>query len=779
MSKFSVDEALRQAVSCHQSGRMQDAENLYRAVLDVLPDQPDANHNLGVLAMQAGRGRSGLPYLKAALQADPAKAQYWFSYIQGLIEVGEQAAARAMIAEGRRHGMDSPRMQALDAKLTALLKNPPAVPTPTKGVAPGRAELEQLGVLFTEGQYVELERLARRLTISFPEHAYAWKALGVALKMQERAGEALLPMRQALQCAPDDAEGHNNLATTLIETGSPEEAESSCRRALSIEPDYAQAHNNLGIVLNALGRCAESEEACRRALAINPDFPGAWVNLGNALKGLSRMREAEQAYRRALEINPQFFEAAGNLAGLLGSQGRIDAADEATCLALSLRPDDLTIRSNRLFGMNYRLSESPENRLAAAREFGALATLKAHPYNAWMHAPEPECLHVGLVSGDLRKHPVGYFLEGVLQHLDRRRIRLTAFSSYAVTDELTQRLRHNVDGWISLCGLDDALAAQRIHQQGCHLLLDLSGHTEFNRLPLFAWRPAPVQATWLGYFATTGVAEMDYFIADRLGAPASQQAAFTEKFWYLPDSRLCFTAPEAAPEPGVLPALHTGALTFASFQALAKINDAVLALWGQILTALPGARLRVYNEFFSDTALCETFVGRLHRCGLSPERVDLRGSLPRDAYLRAYAEIDVCLDTFPYPGGTTTCEALWMGVPTITLAGDTLLARQGVSLLGAAGLADWVAATPEAYVAKAIAVAGNLSELARLRGALRAQVSASPLFDHRRFARNLETALWEMWRAYRQQCLTKNCGEMAVIEQNAVIGYPAGHEENP
>lgn len=758
MNSLSADDALRRAVSCHQSGLLKEAEALYRTVLHALPDHPDANHNFGVLLMQTGQPRQGLPRLKIALQSDPQRPQYWFSYIKGLIEAGEFDAARAMIAEGRKHGLHSPTLHALESlRDSACRKNRELRQAHASGNEPARRDLEQLGILYSQKRYAEQERLARQLTEKFPRHAYAWKALGVALQMSGRAIEALAPMRQALECEPRDAEGHNNLATSLRESGFASEAEFSCRQALAIDPAYAEVHNNLGIILNDRGAYAQAEAACRSALAIKPRFPGALVNLGNALKGLSRMREAETAYRQALEINPQLFEAEGNLSGLLGSQGRIDEADEATRRALILRPDDLTIRSNQLFGMNYRLRESPEKRLASAREFGEIAARKASRFTRWNIEPNPERLHVGIVSGDLRKHPVGYFLEGVLRHLDRRCIRLTAFSTYAASDELTLRLQKNADDWISLCGLDDALAARRIHDAACHVLIDLSGHTEFNRLPVFAWRPAPLQATWLGYFATTGVAEIDYFLADRVGAPASQQAFFTEKLCYLPETRLCFTAPEGAPEPGSLPALATGALTFASFQALAKINDEVLSLWGRVLAAVPGSRLRLYNEFLADPAVRAAFLGRLERSGIPEARVELRGALPREEYFRAYGEIDLCLDTFPYPGGTTTCEALWMGVPTLALAGESLLSRQGASLLGAAGLPDWVVTTPAAYVRRALAVADDLPGLARLRASLRERLRVSPLFDNRRFAAHLAESLWTLWRDH--------CAKIAPIEK--------------
>jgi predicted O-linked N-acetylglucosamine transferase (SPINDLY family) len=278
------------------------------------------------------------------------------------------------------------------------------------------------------------------------------------------------------------------------------------------------------------------------------------------------------------------------------------------------------------------------------------------------------------------------------------------------------------------------------------VLFDLAGHTAHNRLPVFAYKPAPVQATWLGYFATTGVAEIDYLLADATSVPPAHHEHFTETIWYLPDTRLCFTPPRDAPEVSPLPALRQGRVTFGSFQNLAKLNDAVFALWARVLAALPGSRLRLQNKQLADAAVREQLGRRLQQAGIAAERVALHGPAARAAYLAAHGEVDLILDTFPFPGGTTTCEALWMGVPTLTLAGDRLIGLQGASLLAAAGLNDWIAVTPDEYVDQALAFARELPALARLRGGLRARLLASPLCDAPRFARHFEAAVRAMWQ---------------------------------
>jgi hypothetical protein len=312
-----------------------------------------------------------------------------------------------------------------------------------------------------------------------------------------------------------------------------------------------------------------------------------------------------------------------------------------------------------------------------------------------------------------------------------------------------------------------------IHAEGLHVLVDLSGHTKNNRLPVFAWKPAPVQVSWLGYFATTGVAEMDYLLADETGVPESHREDFTETIWYMPDTRLCFTPPEYDLPISLLPALGNGYLTFGCFQNLAKLGDEVLSAWGEILTALPSARLRLQSKQLDNPTVQAALRLRLHQYGIDPSRVAMHGSTSRETYLSAHAEVDVILDTFPYTGGTTTSEALWMGVPTVTLAGDTLLSRQGASLLAAAGLEDWIATSEAGYVAKAIALAADLPRLARLRAGLRTQALASPLFDAPRFARNLEAALWGMWQNWQDH---KQTGTRKSAHQTSQAPLPPSIE---
>jgi predicted O-linked N-acetylglucosamine transferase (SPINDLY family) len=352
---------------------------------------------------------------------------------------------------------------------------------------------------------------------------------------------------------------------------------------------------------------------------------------------------------------------------------------------------------------------------------------------------------VGLVSGDFYDHAVSHFLENILVSLNNTMIELIAYSNTPKEDGLTQRIKKYFKGWRVIFNMSDHFAAELIYKDGIHILMDLSGHTAKNRLPLFSYKAAPIQVSWLGYWATTGVAEIDYIFVDKIGVPRQNQKHFTEKIYYLPETRLCFSAPKIFVPVSPLPALNKHYITFGCFQNLSKLTDETLIIWEKIISQFPKSHLRFQSRQLNDQHYCEDFYLRLVGLGIKKDQVSLHAASSRRDYLTAHSEIDFILDTFPFTGGTTTCEALWMGVPTLTLAGDTLVSRQGASLLFTAGLSDWIANSIDDYINKACYFAIHLEELAKLRGILREQVLSSPLFNGQRFSQNFEKSLWDIW----------------------------------
>jgi protein O-GlcNAc transferase len=552
------------------------------------------------------------------------------------------------------------------------------------------------------------------------------------------------------------AEVHHNLGLAFQEQGKLEQAVASCQRALEIRPDYVQAHNSMGAALGQLGQYEKALEHFHQAVKSEPDNADGHLNLGITLATVGQPDQAIASFRRSLDIRPDSADAYVGLTNALKDLGQFEAALDSVRRALELDPDCALAHNNLLFIHNYVIDQPAALLLADARRFGAMAARLARPYTEWPNSTDPgRCLRVGFVSGDLRNHPVGYFLESVLAALSAQasgRLALFAYSNNNGSgDETSKRLQAHCKGWHDTARMSDKALAQRIRDDGIDILIDLSGHTAQNRLPLFAWKPAPVQASWLGYFATTGVAAIDYFIADPWTLSPDQEAHFSEQIWRLPETRLCFTPPDADVAAGSLPALTNGFVTFGCFNNLSKMNDAVVTLWAQVLNAVPGSRLFLKYKQLGEASIRQSTCERFAIHGIKPERLIFEGYVPRANYLASYQRVDIGLDPFPFPGGTTTMEALWMGVPVLTLAGERFLSRQGVGLLMNAGLPEWVAKDPGDYVARAVAHAGDLQGLARLRAGLRQQVLASPIFDAPRFAVHFEAALRGMWQLWCEQ----------------------------
>lgn len=593
----------------------------------------------------------------------------------------------------------------------------PAAPAfaPLPKVLP-QADGGHLIALFNAGRYKELESRARQLSLQYPESGFVWKVLGTALLLQGQQADGIAPLQKAVALMPGDVEAHSNLGNLLRDCDRLEEAAASYRRATELKPDYAAAHFNLGITLRDLGRLNEAVDSYRRAIGLQPGFAEAHNNLGNALKDLGRLDDALDAYKQALAAKPDYVEACGNA----------------------------------LFARNYLPGSSPEAMLADARTYGSLVANRAQPFTDWPNDRSADrTLRIGLVSGDLVTHPVGFFLEGALKALAQQqpsRIEIHAYANNPIEDAVTQRIKAVCTGWCAVAGMSDEALAQRIRSDAIDILIDLSGHTGLNRLPMFAWKPAPVQVSWLGYMSTTGVAAIDWLLADPWTLPPSEDHHFTEQIWRLPETRLCFTPPDADLAVSPLPAQTQGHVTFGCFNNLTKVNDEVVRAWVQVLQAVPGSVLLLKADQLNDPVECQRMLDRFAEQGIEARRLQLQGRSPRADYLAAYHQIDIALDPFPYTGGTTSAESLWMGVPVLTLAGERMIARQGVGLMMNAGLPDWVASDLDDYVTKAAAHAADLPSLASLRAGLRQQVLTSPLFDAARFAHHFEAAMHGMWQ---------------------------------
>jgi predicted O-linked N-acetylglucosamine transferase (SPINDLY family) len=591
----------------------------------------------------------------------------------------------------------------------------------------------------------------RALTLD-PDNAEVHNNLGLAMAMQGGLDRAVVHFERALALDPDNAQVHNNLGNAYRAQERTDQAIPHYERALALKPDDALVHNNLGLALAAQGRNDQSMVHHVRALALDPDYAEAHYNLGSVLALEGKTDQALAHYERALALDPDYAEVHNNLGNVLMLQGRIDQGVTQYERALALKPDFAVAHNGLLFAHNYLSDKVPAAVLAAHLDFARrweapLARfIQPHPND---RSPERR-LRIGYVSGDFRQHSVGYFIEPVLAQHDHQRFEIFCYSNDLKEDEVTARLQSHADHWRRLVGLSDEAVAQQIRADQIDILLDLSGHTRGNRLLAFARQPAPVQVTWLGYPATTGLSAMDYRITDGFADPIGMtEHLHSEKLVRLPECFSCYRPPSGAPEVSGLPARAKGYVTFGSFNNLAKTTPEVMAVWAKILQAVPGSRLTLKNTGLGGGSVQQRVRETFRGLGVAPERLELLGNDPSPrTHLERYWSIDIGLDPFPYNGATTTCEALWMGVPVVALAGKAHAGRVGVSQLSNLGLTELVGNTTEEYIAVALRLARDLERLSQLRAGLRARLAASPLTDAPRFTRNLEQAYRGMWQEW-------------------------------
>lgn len=622
---------------------------------------------------------------------------------------------------------------------------------------PIESQLTEALRLHRAGRLSEAEQLYRRVLQSHPAEPKALHLLGVLCYQMARADEALTLMTESVAADPDQPDFHNNLAGLLARMGRAAEAVEHLCEALRLRPDHAQGRNNLGASLEALGRFGEAETELREALRLQPEYPEARYNLGNTLRQLSRSDEAAEQLRLALKLRPGYGEAHHALAVTQEALGNTHEAIGSYRRAVELRPSDPAMHSDLLLALHYHeiTGNDPQalynEHLAWARRHAEPLYSQRSPHAVDDRNDRP--LRVGYVSPDFRSHPVArLFAPALLQH-DRRVVTAVCYSDVEKPDELTERLRQHADEWYDVRNLSDAQLAEKVRRDRIDILVDLTGHMALKRLLVFARKPAPVQVTCIGYPDTTGLRTIDYRISDSVHDPAGETERYhTEALVRLGPCCWCYDPTNADPAgeastPAVAPPpadRRAGFVTFACTNRPVKITAPVLALWAQILQNVPHSRLLILADSGSERTLAE----RCRQQGIDGSRLEFAGRRSRGRFLELHNEFDVLLDTFPYNGHTTTIDALWMGVPTVSIRGRTHVSRAGASVLSAVGFRDLVATSPEGYVETAVALAQNPERLRELRSGLRQRMKSSSLMDTSRFARALEEAFRQMWRRW-------------------------------
>lgn len=557
--------------------------------------------------------------------------------------------------------------------------------------------------------FERLRKLFNPPPTPLPGQASDYKAQGDAHLDLGQWNEAIACYRQALAHNPANAAVHNNLALALARAGRREEAEQALRQALQLDPASFNAHYQLATLAYDAGRLDLACTHTREAVCIAPDFAAGWSFLGNGLREQGKTAEAVAAYRRALDLDP----------------------------------GDLHTRSNLLIALEAEGVQTQVELHAEHRRYGALFAPPA--IHSW--PPMPPRLRIGYVSADFRLHSVAHFMIPILEHHDHSRFDIHCYYSRHDGDSMTQRFAELAGQFIACAGMSDAELAARIRADGIDVLVDLSGHTAGHRLPVFALKPAPVQVSYLGYVDTTGLDAMDYRLTCNETDPPGNDAYASERLYRLPQLWWTFQPVAGLPDVVPLPAETQGAITFCSSNQIAKITPAMLGTWAAILHAVPGSTLTLMG--ISGDAAERHFLAAFATHGIGPERLSLQRFLALDGFRARLAQSDIALDTFPYNGGTTTCETLWLGLPCITLRGQSFASRMGHALLKEIGLEELVADSFAQYTAVAVALAQDLPRLKAMRMGLRDRLAASSLGDAAGFTHRLEQAYLDMRAAVR------------------------------
>jgi predicted O-linked N-acetylglucosamine transferase (SPINDLY family) len=683
------NELINLALQHHSAGRLAEAGQLYQQILVAEPSQPVALQYLGVLAHQLGKNDTAIDLIAQALVIKPDYAE--------------------------AHG--------------------------NLGVA-----------LNAKGRFKEAVASYRKATLANPVYVEAHYNLGIVLHKLGQFDEAIASYTLALDLKPDYEEALGNLGNVLKDVGRLEEATAYYRQVIAFRPQKADAHNNLGVALNAMNNWADAATSLQNAIALKPDYAEAHNNLGNVLANQGMLNEAVLSFRKSLSIDPTLAEAHNNLGTVLKDTGQLEEALDHCKRALTFNPNSTTIHSNMLLSALYSPAQTEKSLYDLHCDWSSSYERSEATFNhtTALATKVERRLNIGYVSPDLRRHSVSYFLEPILANHDPQAVAVHCYSNSLYEDQVTARLRSYVETWRNIYGVGDNTVAQLICEDKIDILIDLSGHTMANRLPLFSLKPAPVQVTYLGYPSTTGLNAIDYRLTDALADPIGNYdvSLHSEKLFRLKGGFLCYQPPKDAPEIGPAPYLKNGYITFGSCNNLAKITTKTIEAWAQILNAVPLSKILIKAKALEDSGVCLDLAERFSTSGIGAERLDLRAWISGPKPLSTYNHIDIALDTFPYNGTTTICEAHWMGVPNVTLSGDRHSGRVGHSLNVQVGLADWVASSIDGYVALAIRAANSPDTLSTLRRELRGRMVGGPLCDGPAFTRTLEAAYRDMMSMY-------------------------------
>jgi predicted O-linked N-acetylglucosamine transferase (SPINDLY family) len=606
-------------------------------------------------------------------------------------------------------------------------------------------------VVQKRGNHAAAIGLFAQATEASPRHARAHLQRGFSLNVMARPEEAASAFRAAIAGQSHLAEAHHQLGNTLRMLNRLPEALTSLREATRLSPSDVVFWLSRGVACMRARETDEAVESFQHAVKLKASLPEAHEILAQALMAQQRTAEARGHLDEALRLRPGFAEAEHDLGRLCMEEGLLAEAAAHYRSALAIKPAPET-QSNLLFLLHYLPETEPEKHFAEHRrwsEWFERPLREARRPHANDAAPERR-LRIGYVSPDFRGHPVVSFIEPILRLHRRDNFETFCYANVQAPDAVTQRLRGLACQWRDIYGRDPEKVAELVRQDRIDILVDLAGHTTDHELLVFARKPAPVQVTWIGYPNTTGLEAMDYRLTDSISDPPGQTEPWhSERLVRLPKTFSCYCAPAKSPAVRPLPALANGYVTFGSFNNFRKLSQPTIEVWARLMREMPTARLLLKSQGLANPGTARRLREQFIRGGVGADRIELRGAgLPTELHMGLYNQVDLCLDPFPYNGTTTTCDALWMGAPVITLAGKSHVARVGVSLVSHLGFPEWAAETSDGYVAKCRELTSDLPGLAALRLGLRERMRLSPICDAGQFIGHLEAAFREMWKRW-------------------------------
>ncbi|MEM8714374.1 MAG: tetratricopeptide repeat protein [Cyanobacteria bacterium P01_G01_bin.4] len=687
---------------------------------------------------QTGNLQDALTCYREALATDPTLPELWFNYGNLLCRLNHTRDAEAAYRQAI-HLRDNFYQAHLNlANLLRDIDNPEAAITEYRIAIQQQpdcvlAHRNLTGVLIKLGRSQEAHTLFATWSQLEPDNPVPWNGQGIALDAQGHPERALHCFQQALTLDPDATDTLNNLGTILSRLKRPHDALPHLQRAISLNSSTPNP--------------STPNSSTPNPNTHSPHITTTLVNLVDTLLKLGRVSEAIDQAEQVLQHHPNSATAALMRGFALGQQARHAEAIDCFDRSHIAQPTDPKAICNALFSMLYRDDLSDTQLFADTRQWAQRLPVPSHAYTHWQGSITPQRpLKIGYLSGDLRSHPVAFFLEPILNHHNTDLVHITCYDTAEIEDATTQRLKQAADRWRKCVSMSDDDLARTIHDDAIDILVDLSGHTSGNRVAVFQRKPAPIQMLYIGYPGTTGIDEMDYIISDALVSPPKFDALYSERVLQVDGSFWCFRPHDFAPAPNPLPAIHNGFITFGSFNNTPKLSPSTLKLWASVLAAVPNSRLKLKALALGDAPTCQHFRQPFIDAGIAPDRILFEGpTLTIETFFEAYHTIDIALDPTPYNGGTTTCETLWMGVPVVTLRGDRFCSRMSHSFLSHVGLSHCSAANPEEYIAIATQLASDIESLQQLRQTLRARMAQSPICDGALAARSLESAYRQAW----------------------------------